>query len=90
MTFPDAHFDLIVSNKYARPTESFKAILRECHRVLAPGGVLLFQELPISWSALRPPYSTRRCRQPDCKQRAAFVDCAQRDTLAALVRRGSM
>lgn len=46
--FPDGHFDLIVSSFFLHevPLVSTRAILAEAHRLLAPGGVLAFMELP--------------------------------------------
>lgn len=47
-SFPDGHFDLIVSSFFLHevPLKATKAILRECHRLLAPGGVMVHMELP--------------------------------------------
>lgn len=46
--FPDAHFDLIVSHIMVHETShaAIRRILRECHRLLAPGGVMLHVETP--------------------------------------------
>ncbi|MBL8224422.1 MAG: methyltransferase domain-containing protein [Chromatiales bacterium] len=47
-SFPDGHFDLIVSSFFFHeiPLRSTRAVLRECHRLLAPGGVMVHMELP--------------------------------------------
>jgi ubiquinone/menaquinone biosynthesis C-methylase UbiE len=48
-TFPDGHFDLITSGTMLHET-SFKAmhnIFEECHRLLAPGGVMMHLEIPV-------------------------------------------
>jgi SAM-dependent methyltransferase len=46
--FPAGHFDLIVSSFFFHeiPLRSARAVLRECHRLLAPGGVMVHMELP--------------------------------------------
>ncbi len=46
--FPDGYFDLIVSSFFLHEVslKAAKAILRECHRLLAPGGVMVHMELP--------------------------------------------
>lgn len=46
--FPDGHFDLIVSSFFFHeiPLRTTRAVLRECHRLLAPGGVMVHMELP--------------------------------------------
>lgn len=46
--FPDGHFDLIVSSFFFHeiPLRSTRKILRECHRLLTPGGVMAHMELP--------------------------------------------
>jgi len=46
--FPDGHFDLIVSSFFFHevPVKVTRNVLRECHRLLRPGGVMVHQELP--------------------------------------------
>ena len=46
--FPDEHFDLIVSSFFFHeiPLRSTRLILRECHRLLRPGGLMVHMELP--------------------------------------------
>jgi SAM-dependent methyltransferase len=48
MDFPDGHFDLIVSSFFFHevPLKATRRILRECRRLLAPGGVMVNMELP--------------------------------------------
>ncbi|MGI9233436.1 MAG: class I SAM-dependent methyltransferase [Woeseiaceae bacterium] len=48
-TFPDAHFDLIISHNLFHEVagEHMPAILRECYRLLAPGGACIHQDVPI-------------------------------------------
>lgn len=46
--FPDGHFDLVVSHILLHETsaKAIRAIVRECHRLLAPGGFMLHAETP--------------------------------------------
>ncbi|MSQ71902.1 MAG: class I SAM-dependent methyltransferase [Betaproteobacteria bacterium] len=46
--FPDGHFDLIVSHIMLHETSSkaLPVIFKECHRLLAPGGLMLHTEPP--------------------------------------------
>jgi ubiquinone/menaquinone biosynthesis C-methylase UbiE len=46
--FADGHFDLIVSSFFFHevPLKTTKKILGECHRLLAPGGMMVHMELP--------------------------------------------
>lgn len=46
--FPDAHFDLVVSHILLHETaeKAIHNIVRECHRLLAPGGFMLHAETP--------------------------------------------
>ena len=48
-SFPDAHFDLIVSHNlfHEVAAEHMPAIAAECRRLLAPGGVCIHQDVPI-------------------------------------------
>ncbi|MSO65132.1 MAG: class I SAM-dependent methyltransferase [Alphaproteobacteria bacterium] len=45
--FPDGHFDLIVSHIMVHETsnKAMPRILKECHRLLAPGGVMVHQDI---------------------------------------------
>lgn len=47
--YPDGVFDLIVSNilLHEVPTEVMQKIMAECHRLLAPGGVVIHQDVPL-------------------------------------------
>lgn len=46
--FPDGHFDLIVSSFFLHeiPVKATQRVLRECFRLLAPGGLMVHMELP--------------------------------------------
>ncbi len=46
--FPDGHFDLVVSHLMFHETSSkaMPAIFREAHRLLAPGGIMVHQDIP--------------------------------------------
>lgn len=48
MDFPDGHFDLIVSSFFFHeiPVKATRNVLRECRRLLRPGGLMIHQELP--------------------------------------------
>ncbi len=50
MDFPDGHFDLIVSSFFFHeiPVKAARRVLAECRRLLAPGGIMVHQELPAS------------------------------------------
>jgi ubiquinone/menaquinone biosynthesis C-methylase UbiE len=50
--FPDGHFDLICSSILFHETsgKALPAILRECHRMLAPGGMAVHGDLPPFWA----------------------------------------
>jgi SAM-dependent methyltransferase len=50
--YPDGHFDLIVSSILFHETsgKALPAIMRECHRLLAPGGIAVHGDLPPFWA----------------------------------------
>ena len=53
--FPDGHFDLILSQIVIHETSrrALPRILRECHRLLAPGGLMLHMD-GLDWKGLDP------------------------------------
>lgn len=48
MDFPGGHFDLIVSSFFFHevPVKATRNVLKECRRLLRPGGLMVHQELP--------------------------------------------
>ena len=50
--FPDGHFDLVCSSILFHETsaKALPAIMRECHRLLAPGGLAVHGDLPPFWA----------------------------------------
>lgn len=52
--FESQSFDLVVSNilLHEVPTEVLRAIMAECYRILAPGGVVIHQDVPTQKSDL--------------------------------------
>lgn len=69
--FPDAHFDLIVSSFlfHEVPLKTTAAIMRECYRLLKPGGLMVHQELPAenlvdSWENYFWNWDTRNNNEP--------------------------
>jgi ubiquinone/menaquinone biosynthesis C-methylase UbiE len=50
--FPDGYFDLVVSSILFHETsaKALPAIIRECHRLLSPGGMAVHGDLPPFWA----------------------------------------
>lgn len=46
--FPDGHFDVVVSHilQHETSNKAFRNIIREAHRLLRPGGIMLHAEVP--------------------------------------------
>ncbi len=46
--YPDGHFDLLISNilLHEISTEMMWEVMKECHRLLAPGGIVIHQDVP--------------------------------------------
>ena len=65
--FPDGHFDLIVSNivLHEVPADYLPALMSECRRLLAPGGLMLHQDMP--------------AQRPDLSAFRRFLSMWQRD-----------
>ena len=85
--FPDASFDLVVSSAVLHET-SFKAlprIMRECQRLLRPGGVMMHLEVPLrfdtasAWNRVRGLFEALHNNEP-------FWIGAQQADLAGAVR----
>jgi ubiquinone/menaquinone biosynthesis C-methylase UbiE len=47
--YPDGHFDLVISNilLHEVPPDVMREIMLECHRLLAPGGIAIHQDVPL-------------------------------------------
>jgi ubiquinone/menaquinone biosynthesis C-methylase UbiE len=47
--YPDGHFDLVISNilLHEVPPAEMRKIMAECHRLLAPGGIAIHQDVPL-------------------------------------------
>ncbi len=54
--FPDGHFDLVVSHVVLHETthSALRAIFREAHRILRPGGVMAHLEVPFRQELMSP------------------------------------
>lgn len=54
--FPDASFDLVVSHNllHELSDKARLAMMRECHRLLRPGGICVHQDVPLAFSELGP------------------------------------
>lgn len=52
--FPDGHFDLVVSHNLMHEisASTLRAVMRETHRLLAPGGVCVHQDVPLRFAKL--------------------------------------
>ncbi|MSO65018.1 MAG: class I SAM-dependent methyltransferase, partial [Alphaproteobacteria bacterium] len=52
--FPDNHFDLVVSHIMLHETsaKAVPTIMRECHRILRPGGVMAHMDVPVRYRDL--------------------------------------
>ncbi|MCU0758461.1 MAG: class I SAM-dependent methyltransferase [Steroidobacteraceae bacterium] len=94
LDYPDGHFDLIVSSFFFHeiPLKSTRKVLRECFRLLAPGGMMVHMELPNesavsayenffwNWDTAynaEPFYSTYRAQDPVALSVEAGFDAAQ-------------
>lgn len=89
MDFPDAHFDLIVSSFFFHEitVEATRKVLRECRRLLKPGGLMVHQELPATclvdaWEDFFWNWDTEHNNEPN------YTDFRAQDPLALLEEAG--
>ena len=85
--FPDGHFDLIVSHNmfHEVAAEHMPAIMRECFRLLAPGGVVIHQDVPIQRARLDAWMQAISAWQKDHNDEPFWMDFTDTD-LPALLR----
>ncbi len=88
--FDAGSFDLIVSHNLFHETaaEHMPAIIQECHRLLAPGGVCIHQDVPIQLDRLEPFAQFISAWQHDNNDEAHWLDFAAADLPAMLVEAG--
>jgi len=79
--FPDEHFDLIVSHNMFHEVAAahMPGIMRECHRLLAPGGVCLHQDVPTQTGRLDPFMQFVSERQKEDNDEPFWLDYANAD-----------
>jgi cyclopropane fatty-acyl-phospholipid synthase-like methyltransferase len=88
--FPDRHFDLIVSHNMFHEVAAahVPAIMRECRRLLAPGGVCLHQDVPTQTGRLDAFTQFVSEWQKDNNDEPFWLDYANADLPAAMVDAG--
>lgn len=88
--FPDAHFDLIISHNLFHEVAAthMPAIMRECYRVLAPGGVCLHQDVPTQTQRLDAFSQFVSEWQKENNDEPFWLDYANADLPAALMDAG--
>ncbi|MGI9342655.1 MAG: class I SAM-dependent methyltransferase [Gammaproteobacteria bacterium] len=84
--FPDGHFDLIVSHNMFHEVagEHMPNVMRECHRLLSPGGVCLHQDVPTQSERLDPFTQFISEWQKDNNDEPFWLDYANADLPAML------
>ncbi len=89
-SFPDQHFDLIVSHNlfHEVAAEHMPAILKECHRLLAPGGLCIHQDVPIQTERLDAFQRFLSEWQTDNNDEPFWMDFANADLSAMLSQAG--
>lgn len=88
--FPDEHFDLIVSHNMFHEVagEHMPGVMRECYRLLSPGGVCLHQDVPTQGSRLDPFTQFISEWQKDNNDEPFWLDFANADLPAMLREAG--
>lgn len=88
--FPDGHFDLIVSHNMFHEVAAthMPAIMRECHRLLARGGVCVHQDVPTQTSRLDPFMQFVSEWQKDNNDEPFWLDYANADLPRMLIDAG--
>jgi SAM-dependent methyltransferase len=88
--FPDGHFDLIVSNilLHEVPTPVMREIMTQCWRLLAPGGVVIHQDVPTQAEAMPGFARYMALWQTEHNDEPFWSDFADSDVPGALVEAG--
>ena len=89
-TFPDGHFDLIVSHNLFHEVAAahMPRIMRECRRLLAPGGVCIHQDVPTQRGRFDAFGQFLSEWQKDNNDEPYWIDYADADLPAMLVDAG--
>ncbi len=88
--FPDGHFDMIVSHNlfHEVSTRAAPSILVEAHRLLAPGGILINQDLPVRANDLKLFDQFMVEYEKDYNDEPFFIDYMEMDFNSALKQAG--
>ena len=88
--FPDGHFDLVISHNLFHEVagDHMPAILRECFRLLAPGGICLHQDIPIQTERLDSWMRFVSEWQKDHNDEPFWLDFANADLPGLMVQSG--
>jgi len=88
--FPDGHFDLIVSHNMFHEVAAthMPGIMRECYRLLAPGGVCIHQDVPTQTGRLDPYMQFVSEWQRDNNDEPFWLDYANADLPRLLIVAG--
>ena len=73
--FPDGHFDFVVSHVVLHETthSALRAIFRECHRLLRPGGVMAHLEVPFRQELMSPWTKVKSAREGRYNQEPFWI-----------------
>ncbi len=88
--FPDGHFDLIISHNmfHEVAAEHMPTIMRECHRLLAPGGVCVHQDVPTQTGRFDPYMQLISEWQKDNNDEPFWLDYANADLPGLMAEAG--